>query len=323
MLNRRQLIATMGATIACPGVLRATSLKLRLAHGLPASHPVHPAMQYFADAVLAKSAGALQITLFADGQLGQETDLLSLVQAGKLDFLKVSGSLLERYSPAYKVLNLPYSIRDQDHWRRLCVSDVGAAILGSTGASGLHGLTYYNAGFRSFYGRKPIVHPDDLKGMKIRIQSSETMADLVEAFGGEPIELTWSNVYIGLKSRLVDGAENSVAALIIGNHADVVTHYSFNEHTNIPDVLLIGSERLGSLSSQHRQIIQECAWLSHHHMNELWSAFETESLTQVQRRGVTFVRPDKGPFIEKAASVVSQFVTNDPARLLLNRIAKC
>ncbi len=323
MLSRRRLIATLGATVACPAILRAAPLQLRLAHSLPTSHPVHPAMQFFADAVSAKSAGALQITLFADGQLGQEADLLSLVQAGKLDLLKVSASLLERYSPAFKILNLPYSIRDREHWRRLGVSEVGKSILDSTRSAGLHGLTYYNAGFRSFYGRKPISHPDDLKGMKIRIQPSETMAELVSAFGGEPVELAWSNVYIGLKSGLVDGAENSVAALIIGNHADVVTHYSYNEHTNIPDVLLIGSERFDALSANHRAIVEESAWLSHHHMNDLWDAFEAESRSQVTHRGVMFVRPDKGPFIEKAAAVLQRFVSDDPAHHMLDRIAKC
>jgi TRAP-type C4-dicarboxylate transport system substrate-binding protein len=158
---------------------------------------------------------------------------LSQVQAGKLDFLKVSASLLERFHPAYKVLNLPFTLRDRAHWLKVTTSDVGRDILASTAPAGLLGVTFYDAGARSFYGRKPINHPDDLKGMKIRIQPSETMTRLMQVFGAEGVELAWSNVFIALKSGVVDGAENSVAALIIGNHADVVSHYSFDEHTMI------------------------------------------------------------------------------------------
>jgi TRAP-type C4-dicarboxylate transport system substrate-binding protein len=184
MLSRRRLLLTAATTVACPAVLRAGPLKLRLAHGLPTSHPVHPAMQRFADIVRERTGGELDITLYADGALGQESDLLSQVQAGKLDFLKVSASLLERYHPAYKVLNLPFTLRDRAHWLNVTTNDVGRDILASTAPSGLVGVTFYDAGARSFYGQKPIHHPDDLKGLNIRIQQSETMARLLDLFSG-------------------------------------------------------------------------------------------------------------------------------------------
>src|SRR4051812_17158924 len=117
MLSRRHLLLTAALSVGCPAVLRAEPLQLRLAHGLPTSHPVHPSLQRFADVVRERTGGEINITLFADGQLGQEVDLLSQVQAGKLDFLKVSGSVLERYSPAYKGLNLPLTPRGQAHLR--------------------------------------------------------------------------------------------------------------------------------------------------------------------------------------------------------------
>ncbi|UZE46818.1 TRAP transporter substrate-binding protein [Rhodopseudomonas sp. P2A-2r] len=322
MLSRRRLLITAGLAVTCPAVLRAESLKLRLAHGLPTTHPVHPAMQRFADIVRERTGGEIEIAIFADGQLGQEVDLLSQVQAGKLDFLKVSASLLERFHPAYKVLNLPFTLRDRAHWLKVTTSDVGRDILASTAPAGLVGVTFYDAGARSFYGRKPINHPDDLKGMKIRIQPSETMTRLMQVFGAEGVELAWSNVFIALKSGLVDGAENSVAALIIGNHADVVSHYSFDEHTMISDVLLIGSARLQSLSPQHQSVVREAAMASYDHMNTLWTDFETRAKTEIAQRGVTFVRPDKTPFIEKAAPLIEQFAADEVSRSVLRRIAQ-
>jgi tripartite ATP-independent transporter DctP family solute receptor len=322
MFSRRRLLLTAGLTLACPAVLRAEPLRLRLAHGLPVSHPAHPSMQRFADIVRERSQGELEIVLFADGQLGQEVDLLSQVQAGKLDFLKVSASLLERFHPAYKVLDLPFTLRDRAHWLKVTSNDVGRDILESTTASGIVGLTYYDAGARSFYGQKPINHPDDLKGMKIRIQSSETMVRLMQLFGAQGVELAWSNIYVALKSGVVDGAENSVAALIVGKHAEVVSHYSFDEHTMIPDVLLVGAGRLASMTPQQRDIIREAAWASYHHMNTLWSAFEAQSRLEIEQRGVRFVEPDKAPFIAKAAPLTDMFAGEEFSRNLLRRIAQ-
>lgn len=322
MISRRRLLLTAGLTVACPALLRAEPLQLRLAHGLPVSHPVHPAMQHFADRVRQQSQGEIDITLFADGQLGQEADLLSQVQAGKLDLLKVSASLLERFHPAYKVLDLPFSFRDRAHWLAVTSNAVGRDILQTTTASGLVGLTYYDAGARSFYGQKSINHPDDLKGLKIRIQASETMTRLLQLFGAEPVELAWSNIYVALKSGLVDGAENSVAALIVGKHAEVVTHYSFDEHTMIPDVLLIGAGRLQAMTPKQRDILDEAAWASYLHMNGLWSAFEAQSRAQIEAMGVKFVRPDKAPFIARAAPLTDIFAGEEFSRNLLKRIAQ-
>lgn len=322
MLSRRRLLLTAGLAVACPAVLRAGPLKMRLAHGLPTSHPVHPAMQHFADLARERSQGEIDIALFADGQLGQEVDLLSQVQAGKLDFLKVSASVLERFHPAYKILNLPFTFRDRAHWLKVTSNEIGNDILASTTSAGLVGLTYYDAGARSFYGQKPIHHPDDLRGMKIRIQPSETMVKLMQLFGAEGVELSWSNVYVALKSRLVDGAENSVAALIVGKHAEVVTHYSFDEHTMIPDVLLVGADRMNSMTPKQREIIREAALASYHHMNTLWPAFETLTRAQVAQMGVTFVQPDKAPFIAKAAPLADIYAGEEASRTLLRRIAQ-
>jgi len=322
MLSRRRLVLTAGLVVACPAVLRAAPLKLRLAHGLPATHPVHPAMQHFADLARERSQGELDITLFADGQLGQESDLISQVQAGKLDFLKVSASLLERFHPAYKVLNLPFTLRDRDHWLRVTSADVGRDILATTTPAGLVGLTYYDAGARSFYGNKPINHPDDLRGMKIRIQPSITMTKLLQLFGAQGVELAWSNVYVALKSGVVDGAENSVVALIVGRHGEVATHYSFDEHTMISDVLLVGAERMNAFTPRQRDILREAATASYHHMNKLWEAFEEKARADVLQMGVTFVRPDKAPFIAKAAPLADLYAGEDASRVLLRRIAQ-
>jgi tripartite ATP-independent transporter DctP family solute receptor len=298
--SRRQLLVAGTASIACPAVLRASPLRLRVGHGLPTSHPVHPSIQYFASIVREKTGGAIEIAIFPDGQIGQEMNLLAQLRAGKLDFLKVSASVLERSASAYRVLNVAYVFRDQAHWQRVMTNSVGESILASTESIGIVGLNFFASGSRSFYGHRPIHHPDDLKGMKIRIQPSPSMSRLMSNFGAESVQLDWDQVYTALRLGLVDAAENNVTALIVGKHAEVVSHYAFNEHTMVPDVFLISAARWQSLPAQQRIIMREAALASYHRMNELWVVFEADSRRKSEQRGVTFTYPDKQPFIERA-----------------------
>jgi tripartite ATP-independent transporter DctP family solute receptor len=318
--SRREVLLAGAALLATPAVLRAAPMRLRVGHALPATHPVHPAMQYFADIVRDRTGGAYEITIFPDGQIGQEVNLLAQVQAGKLDFVKSSASALERIAPTFRVFSLPFVFRDLNHWRRVTTNTVGDSILASTASIGLVGLTYYDAGARSFYAKKPINHPDDLKGMKIRIQQSPTMARLMRLFGAQGVEMAWDQVYTALKLGLVDGAENNVSALLVGKHAEVVTHYSMNEHTMVPDVFLISAQRWQSLTPAHQLIMREAARASYERMNELWSAFEAENRTAAERIGVTFNKPDKKPFIERAAALTAELANDRPMADLLSRI---
>lgn len=310
------------ALLASPAALRAAPLQLRAGHALPASHPVHPSIQYFADIIREKTGGAIEIAIFPDGQIGQETNLLAQVQAGKLDFTKVSASAMERSASAYRVMNMPFVFRDSAHWRRVMTNEVGDSILASTQATGLVGLNYFEAGSRSFYGRRPIHHPDDLKGLKVRIQPSPTMRRMMALFGAQAIELDWDQVYTALKLGLVDAAENSVVALLVGKHGEVVSNYAFNEHTMVPDVFVVGAARWQSLSPQHRAIMREAALASYQKMNELWAVFEGNARRWSEAAGVTFTHPDKQPFITRAAALADEFASDRQLVDLMDRIAR-
>lgn len=297
-------------------------MQLRIGHGLPATHPVHAAMQFFADQLRERSGGAMVTTIFPDGQIGQETDLLTATAAGRIDFVKASASVVETVASSYRVFSLPFIFRDRAHWRAVVTNAVGESILASTEAKGLIGLTYYEAGSRSFYARKAIDHPDDLKGLKIRIQPSPTMQRMMTLFGAEGVALAWDNVYNALRTKLVDGAENSIGALVVGRHGEVVTHYSFDEHTMVPDVFLISASRWNSLTPPQRQMVREAALASYRRMNTLWETFENDMLTQSKKMGVTFTYPDKKPFIARSEALKKEFATDVELTRLIGQIGQ-
>jgi tripartite ATP-independent transporter DctP family solute receptor len=326
-MTRRRALALGGAVLggaglAGPMVARAEPMRLRIGHGLPTTHPVHVAMQVFADELLARSGGAIQCTIFPNGVIGQEIDLMAQAQAGKLDFVKASASVVERVGPSYRVFNLPFMFRDRAHWRAVAEGDVGERILASTTDRGLVGLTYYDAGARSFYAKRPIDHPDHLKGLKIRIQPSPTMQRLMQVFGADGVALAWEHVYNALRAGIVDGAENSVVALIVGRHAEVVKYYSVDEHTMVPDVFLCAAARWASFSPSQQEFVRAAARVSYRRMNELWESFETDMRAKVAAMGVTFTYPDKAPFVARASVLTKEFAADAELKVLIGRIAQ-
>lgn len=318
-LTRRVFAA--GAAIAVGTPLRAQARRLRLGHGLPATHPVHPPMEKFAQLVREGSGGAIDIQIFADGQLGQELDLIDQVRAGKLDLMKASATVLEQTAPAYRVFNLPFLIRNTAHYRAVTTGAIGEALLTGSAASGYLGLTFYDAGARSFYGHKAIEHPDNLVGMKIRVQPSPTMVRMVELFRARPVTMVWGVVRGALMTRIIDGAENNLSALSGGAHADVISHYSFTEHTFVPDVLLIGTHVWSRLSGAEQDLVQRAAHQSFLEQSAGWAAVEAEGRRYGEALGVTFLSPEKAPFMEMMAPLRGEFEADASMARLVAQIS--
>lgn len=305
VMGRRRLLLAGAGLLCAPAILRAEPIRWRLAHALPRSHPIQPTLDYFSALVHERSRGAIVIDIFGDGELGQEQQLVEQVRQGRLEIVKASASVVERIGRAYSVFNLPFLLRDRRHWLDVTTGAVGRRILASTADAGALGLTFFDAGSRSFYGQRRFDRPEDLKGLRIRVQPSPTMTRFLKLLEAEPVQLAWDLTYSALSTGLVDGAENSVVALVVGRHGEVVRFYCADEHTMVPDVLLVSTERWQALSPDHRRILEEAAALAFARMNELWTAFSAEARRKVEAMGVTFTTPDKAAFVARTRAMVA------------------
>jgi TRAP-type C4-dicarboxylate transport system substrate-binding protein len=185
----------------------------------------------------------------------------------------------------------------------------------------IRGLTFYDAGSRSFYTKsKPIEHPDDLAGMKIRVMNSITAVGMVRALGGSPTPISWGELYTALQSGVVDGAENNPPSLFTSRHYEVCKYYSLDEHTTIPDVLVISQIVWDKLSEQEQEWIQQAADESAVLQRKLWAESEEESLREVQKAGVQINKPDKGPFMEKVQPFLETYRDNEKIYSYIKRI---
>lgn len=295
--------------------------ELKLAHGLPTDHPVHEAMMFMAQRCAELSDGKLTIEVYPSGQLGSEQQCVELVQIGSLAITKVSAAVMESFAEDYKVFGLPYVFESKEHAFKVYDGDIGKDLLLSTEDKWIRGLTYYDAGSRSFYTiAKPITHPDDLIGMKIRVMRSITAMEMVRALGGSATPISWGELYTALQSGVVDGAENNPPSLYTSRHYEVCKFYSLDEHTTIPDVLVISQKIWDDLSEQEKEWVQQAADESAVLQRKLWAESEELSYSEVQKAGVKINYPDKGPFIEKVQPLLESYRDNEVIYSYIKRI---
>jgi len=281
---------------------------LKLAHGLDPSHPVHKAMVYMAERVKFHSKGKMELEIYPSGQLGSEQQCVELLQIGSLAITKVSAAVMESFTPNYQVLGLPYIFRSKQHSFNVLDGKVGKELLVSTERFNIRGLCFYDAGSRSFYTiNKPINTPEDLKGLKIRVMKSQTAMDMVNAMGGSPTPISWGELYTALQSGVVDGAENNPPSFYTSHHYEVCKYYSLDEHTMVPDVLIISTVVWNKLTKQEKEWLQKAADESVLKERVLWAEAEKESLEKVKEAGVTIIYPDKEPFAEKVQPMINAY----------------
>ncbi len=294
---------------------------IKLAHGLDQSHSVHKAMVYMAEQLDKKSDGNLTIQIYPGGQLGSEREALELLQIGSVGITKVSSAVMEGFIDDFKVLGLPYLFDNKEHAFSVLDGEIGQALLKKGEDVWLRGLCFYDAGSRSFYTKdKPINEPSDLNGLKIRVMKSITAMEMVKTLGGSPTPISWGELYTALQSGVVDGAENNPPSFYLSHHYEVCKYYSIDEHTSVPDVLLISKTIWDKLSEQEKIWIQEAANESAIFQRKLWIESEKVALEEVKKAGVKIVYPDKSKFVDMVSPLYDELIINPKLKNLVTAI---
>ncbi len=290
---------------------------LKLAHVLDTGHSVHHGMVHMAERLDHYSDGKMRIDIYPSGQLGSERDTVELVQIGSLAMTKVSAAPLEAFVPAMQVFSIPYVFRDREHLFKALDSEVGKELLRSTEVARLRGMGYYDSGSRSFYMvDTPVETPADIQGKKIRVMKSQTAVKMIAAMGGGATPISWGELYTALQQGVVDGAENNPPSFYLSGHYEVCKYYALNEHTSVPDMLLMSSRIWDSLDSQQQEWLQMAVDDSVTYQRELWRISTDEALAAVEAAGVIVTRPDKQPFMEAVEEMKAAYDGTEVGRYL-------
>ena len=264
---------------------------LRYAENQTGDYPTTQAAQKFADLVKAKTNGRITVEIYDSGQLGDEASVVEQVQFGGIDISRVSLITLSRFSRVFMALQLPYLYRDADHMWNVLDGDIGREMLKRTEDSGIEGLSWYDAGARSFYNTQHEIHNlSDMKGLRIRVQECSMMMDMVKAFGASPTPMAYGEVYSALQSNTIDGAENNWPSYDLMNHYEVAKYYVVDEHCRVPEMQIISKQTMDKLSPDDQEIIRECAAESARYERRLWPESERASEAKVKAGGATITR---------------------------------
>jgi tripartite ATP-independent transporter DctP family solute receptor len=318
-VTRSTLLAGLLLATGCGAESGVTVVKL--GHGLDASHSVHRAMVAMAEDVDRRSNGRMRIDIYPSEQLGTERQLLELLQIGSVGMTKVSAAVLENFAPEFQALSLPYIFRDEAHHFAVLDGPIGRELLLGLEPYRLRGLTFYDAGSRSFYTKeRPVSTPDDLAGLKLRTQESAVAMNMVRGLGGSPTPIAWGELYSALQQGIVDGAENNPPSFHLSGHYEIARYYALNEHTRVPDVLLISGAVWSALDEQERSWLGEAVAGSTALQRQLWRESVDEALAAVQAAGVEVSRPDPAPFAERVEEMYEAYRDDPAIYALIERI---
>ena len=271
----------------------------------PSNYPTSMAITEMGRLIEGYSDGKLSMKLYAGGQLGEERDTLEMTTFGGIDMNRVSLGPLNSIEPMTNIPGLPFIFKNVAHMRDAMDGAPGRQVLRSLEPHGLIGLCFYDSGARSFYNTKrPIRKPEDMKGMKLRVQNSDLFVSLIQELGGNPTPMPLGEVYQSLVQGVIDGAENNWPSYFEGRHFEAAKYYSLTQHVIAPELLVMSRQRWEKLSASEQEIVRKSADESVPYMRKLWDLKTLDAEKAVRASGVEVNEvDDQQAFVDRVQPV--------------------
>ena len=297
-MTRRQLLrllaaapalAVTGCTAQSASSQQEKPLILRYAENQPEDYPTSKAAKAFAELVAQRTGDRVKVLVYSGAELGAEQSVIQQMQFGGVDFSRVSLSQLAEYEPELSVLQLPYLYSDAQQMWRVLDGSIGDDFLAMLDQMDLVGLSWFDAGVRSFYTREKVTDLEQLQGLTLRVQESDMMSEMITDLGAEPVQVVYSQVYAALRNGQIDGAENNWPSYDAMGHYEVAPYFLQDEHTRVPEVQLASTaaiEKLEALDPSYPEVLRTCARESARTERRLWAQREARSEKELREWGV-------------------------------------
>jgi tripartite ATP-independent transporter DctP family solute receptor len=270
---------------------------LKAGYNTVRQYPHARAIERFVNRVAERTGENLQIQTFPSEQAGNERQMLDAVILGNLDIAKVSTGVISTVVPEFGVFDLPYVFRDLNHMMATIKSKVGQDLVAKLEARNVKVLFWMEQGTRSFYtASKPVRTPSDLKGMKIRTIASPVMVDTINALGASATPMGFGDLYLGLKSGVVDGAENAPDAIWYAKHYEVAKYFTITNHFRTPVVVVMNKAKFDALPPEYKEIIMVTAQETQDWAGTLYSQVSAALMSSLKKAGMTIIDADEQAF---------------------------
>jgi len=313
------VLATALAVAA--GIAQARDFRSADVHA--ADYPTNMAVKYMGEQLSKSTAGKYNVKVFGNSALGSEKDTVEQVKIGALDMVRVSTAAFHGIVPESMIPSLPFLFRDINHFRKTMYGAPGDKILAAFDKAGFVALCMYESGARSMYAKKPIKSVADMKGLKIRVQQSDLWVSLISAMGANPTPMPMAEVYTGLKTGLVDAAENNYPSYEEARHFESAPVYSETMHVMSPEVLVFSKKVWDTLSKPEQDAVRKAAKESVNYYVTLWSKKEADSKAAVIKGGAKIVAAneiDHASFVNVEKPVWDKFANTPQLKALVQEI---
>ena len=310
----------LAALLACAGyAAQAVEFRSADTHN-PDDYPTVAAVKHMSEVLEKNSGGKYKIKVFNKGALGTEKETIDQVKIGALDLTRVNIGPMNGICPLTQVPTMPFLFHSVDHMRKSLDGPAGEEILKSCESQGFIGLAFYDSGARSIYAKKPIKTVADAKGLKIRVQQSDLWVALVTAMGANATPMPYGEVLMGLKTGLVDAAENNIPSFDTARHFESVKFYSKTEHSMAPEMLLMSKVIWDKLPKPDQDMIRAAAKESVPFQRKKWDEQEAKSLANVVAGGAQIVEVDKSSFQAVMGPVYDKFMNTPDLKRLVKTV---
>lgn len=288
---------------------------IRIGHNQSQNHPTHIGLTAFADFINEELGDKYVVEVYPSELLGSQTEMVQLCQTGAIDYCIASNAILETFSTNWSIFNLPYLFSSAEAYHAAMDDpEVTGSIFTASEQAGFRAVTWLDAGTRNFYTvNKPINSPADLKGLKIRVQQSQTNITMMELLGGSATPMGFGEVYTALQSGIIDGAENNELALTDNGHGDVCKYYSYDMHQMVPDIVIGNIAFMDNLPEEEQAIFEEGYQIINQVQREAWTTAVEAALDRaVNEQGVELLYPDTAAFQEAVAPLHESVLSANP-----------
>ncbi len=317
---KRALLPALCAAVLCaslPGCSIAVGNGkriVRISHAQSETHPEHIGLLAFKEYIEENLGDKYEVQIYPNELLGGSQRAIELTQTGAIDFVVAGTANLETFADVYEVFSMPYLFTSEEAYHAAMEdTEYMNRVYASTDEAGFRVLTWYNAGVRSFYATKPLYTPDDLAGLKMRVQQSPASILMANAFGAAATPLSFGEVYTAIQQGVINGAENNELALTNNKHGEVAKYYSYNMHQMVPDMLIGNLKFLNGLTHEELQIFLEAARLSTEvELGEWDKQVEGAKAIAQNDMGVQFIDVDIQVWKDAVADVQQQMLESNP-----------
>lgn len=320
MLNRRALVkALVVAVIVAGGLVQpalAADTTIRVASVTGPSHHHNVSLRWFAERVAARDVG-LTIEVLDGAQLGGERDYIEGMMLGSIQMAQVSTAPVSGFIPEFDLFSLPYLIRDTEHFKAVVSGSVGDKFSELAEGRGLKILAWFDNGYRNVFNKvRPVVTPEDMDGLKIRVMESPLMVNTLNAMGGSATPMSYSELYTALEQGVLDGGENAAGNVLNDKFYEVSSYFSMTQHFRPPGIVSISMNTWKGLSEEQQAVLVEEAAALQDYEIELTAEVGASAVEELKAKGMQINEADVAAFRERMGPVYEDFKAKHGGELL-------